>query len=1348
MKRYSWLLMVGMVLATTLTLVGCNAGSVDSIQGALAPATNAPSYTNSAQVRLAIRLDDNHPNADILRPAIRSSHKAAAEVSLRLTSIQVGADSDDIKNRVIIRAATATVENGVANLVINNVPTLPTVANVQINGGTLGGLTSFHGAADLVSGDNKVAVSPFGSRLRQDLTAHVLECAVTSRSLVARALGNMTEDAKGVVNSLANRTQTALGVNETAFNKYAEKRNLSTMTKIQVSSDKNAILGYQSGRVLWSKGNLDIWNEGDFWSFSPIDVLFSSILRQGLDGVGYLTCAHSTHFPFAVVKIDAASGTRLAYVRNRGQCDAAFALPDGSIVVGGTHADKGCPVLFRWNGTESGITESDLGPAQNLAWAKYFDGRDGVSADNLRGTASEPYPAVLSVQYDGNSVILAAVRDAQNNKVKNYRFDATTGNRLGEPVVAVPNQMPTCAITAPASGSQQAEGSPVTLAANAADNDGIITKVEFMIDGALVGAATTTPYMISWARPLAGTHVLTAKAYDNSGAVKTSAAIAFSVGSKTNLPPSVELSSPFNGEVFQGGMTITVTASAWDADGEVTKVEFFDGTNKLGEAVRSPFIFSWSNPAVGNHTLTAKATDNTGATKTSSSVNVTVEAVAVGPTVSIASPTEGTSFKTTDNITLSATVTAPEGINRVEFLNGSTVLTSKTAEPYSHVFTIPTAGSYVLTVKVVDAKGNIKQASVNVTINSATVEEPTVTLNSPINGSSFAVGDPISLTAAAAVGGADTITRVDFFQGSSLIGSASMSPFIYQWTPWGVGTFTITARAYTSAGAIKNSAPVTIRVAARPEVSIGMPTNGMQFNQGAMVGISAYANVGGDMFAIKRVEFYVDNQLVASMSMSPFYYSYMGATPGSHTVYARAISNDDVTQDSPIVTFGVVSNTPPTVSVTSPTPGSTLTVGTSVYVIVTANDTDGSVSSVDIYDNGAWVGAANRDPTDQTRWTFPWMGASGGQHALTARANDNGGAMTESSVVNFSLADTAPPYIVTRSPSQSASGVLVGQTIQLNFNEKLNPDTINSNNIMLRQGATFESGSNVMGNVTYFNQGGTMESTVVTFTPSSQLSFGQMYWVRVVGGSAGLKDLAGNGLTGEYATDFVTWNFNTQSRTAFESLSAGNYISYGGFKWIKLNDRRMIITESTRPGYGIGFDQDGHNLFEPSGTYANNVGAYLNGTGNWSGIGFYADLTNKDWLEQYQFDRQCYTGTMNADGTGDLAVSGSPNPVTMPGAWVGLLSVADWIGLDATTRDKIKPTQAGTWAMWLLTPYLNNEPTNQAIYMVNQNGVVSYQIYDVTTGGSEVRPVVQLRSGYLFIQGGSGTESDPYQLTQ
>jgi plastocyanin len=96
----------------------------------------------------------------------------------------------------------------------------------------------------------------------------------------------------------------------------------------------------------------------------------------------------------------------------------------------------------------------------------------------------------------------------------------------------------------------------------------------------------------------------------------------------SNAPPIVSITSPANGTVFAAPATVAITANATDSDGSVTNIQFFANANPVGETNGSGPVFSLKANALaaGSYALTAKATDNGGASTTSGTVNISVVA--------------------------------------------------------------------------------------------------------------------------------------------------------------------------------------------------------------------------------------------------------------------------------------------------------------------------------------------------------------------------------------------------------------------------------------------------------------------------------------------------------------------------------------------------------------------------------------------------------------------------------------------------------------------------------------------------------------------------------------------------
>lgn len=94
-------------------------------------------------------------------------------------------------------------------------------------------------------------------------------------------------------------------------------------------------------------------------------------------------------------------------------------------------------------------------------------------------------------------------------------------------------------------------------------------------------------------------------------------------------PPTVSITSPANNATFTAGSNIAIEASASATGSTIAQVEFLDGDASLGVATNAPYSISVTL-APGQHTLTARATDSSGATAVSGPVAVTVTEQAGG----------------------------------------------------------------------------------------------------------------------------------------------------------------------------------------------------------------------------------------------------------------------------------------------------------------------------------------------------------------------------------------------------------------------------------------------------------------------------------------------------------------------------------------------------------------------------------------------------------------------------------------------------------------------------------------------------------------------------------------------
>jgi hypothetical protein len=208
------------------------------------------------------------------------------------------------------------------------------------------------------------------------------------------------------------------------------------------------------------------------------------------------------------------------------------------------------------------------------------------------------------------------------------------------PATAGDTTAPTVSITSPVA-STSVSGT-VSIQANASDNVGV-TRVDFLLDGAVLSSDTTSPYSASWNTngTANGTHSLTARAFDAANNQKTSASVSVTVNNGTTTAPALTLSgvpaSIRRGQTFTATATVTNSAAA-AARGFSVRVGF---TPSGALRLQNPTATSQSVPTVaaggsqsvawqmradnaGTATVTMTLRDATGATVRTVSQAITI----------------------------------------------------------------------------------------------------------------------------------------------------------------------------------------------------------------------------------------------------------------------------------------------------------------------------------------------------------------------------------------------------------------------------------------------------------------------------------------------------------------------------------------------------------------------------------------------------------------------------------------------------------------------------------------------------------------------------------------------------
>ncbi|MFF3638867.1 glycoside hydrolase family 48 protein [Streptomyces sp. NPDC002250] len=113
--------------------------------------------------------------------------------------------------------------------------------------------------------------------------------------------------------------------------------------------------------------------------------------------------------------------------------------------------------------------------------------------------------------------------------------------------------------------------------------------------------------------------------------------------------------------------------------------------------------------------------------------------------------------------------------------------------------------------------------AVNGTTCAGAHQPPVAVLTSPAAGATYSQGDAVPLAATAAAADAATVTKVEFYDDTTLLGTDTSAPYALSASGLTVGSHSLVAKAYDSLGASAESTPVGITVASGPAV-VASPT--------------------------------------------------------------------------------------------------------------------------------------------------------------------------------------------------------------------------------------------------------------------------------------------------------------------------------------------------------------------------------------------------------------------------------------------------------------------------------------------------------------------------------------------
>jgi len=407
--------------------------------------------------------------------------------------------------------------------------------------------------------------------------------------------------------------------------------------------------------------------------------------------------------------------------------------------------------------------------------------------------------------------------------------------------VGIPQTPPTVAITSPADGAVYGAPASISITATAAGGPGASVKqVEFFAQGTLIGTAATSPYTVVWSGVPAGDYTLTAKVTDTSGATATSAPVKITVQS-TPLP-SPWLTSDVG--------AVGLAGSATYSNGVFTIKGA--GADIWGSADSFRFVYQ---TLAGDGQIVARVAslaNTNGYAKAALMFRQSLDAGSVHAMMDL-TPTYGAEFSRRTAAGGSTTVTGLGGVAAPYWLklvrSGNTfsgyVAASGGTWRLVGTSTVPMGSSVLGGLAVCSHNTQLLTTSAldNVSVTPGSTVLPTATITSPASGSTFSAPATIPITASATAGTGASVKQVEFFAGSTLIGTATASPYGVTWSDVPQGSYSLTAVVTDTLGNKGTSPAVLVTVSSLP--------GGWSTQDVGSVGIAGSAVFAGGVFTLK-----------------------------------------------------------------------------------------------------------------------------------------------------------------------------------------------------------------------------------------------------------------------------------------------------------------------------------------------------------------------------------------------------------------------------------------------------------------------------------------------------------------
>ncbi|TDE44339.1 HYR domain-containing protein [Flavobacterium rhamnosiphilum] len=400
----------------------------------------------------------------------------------------------------------------------------------------------------------------------------------------------------------------------------------------------------------------------------------------------------------------------------------------------------------------------------------------------------------LDIFYDTNNLNNSLLR------VSSYGRGVWESPLAGNTIV---NQAPTAAITSPYNNQAIEAGSNLMITNNIADPNGFITKIEYYQGSTLIGKTLDSTSSFIWNNVPAGNYALTVKATDNHGVTTTSSIINIKVGTLVTIGSATPVADAYvrNGTTYE-------STNYGTANGLVVKND-----NNSGFKRETYLKFDLSSLPTTADNVSLKLNVASGGS-TIASTNWQVYYV---PTDSWTETGITWNNKPAPSILLSTVKGKSSGTaewdithQAISELGADKILSLKI------VSTVAGGTSDAIFRSKEDVDVSLWPQIITRVLNAV----PTVSITSPANNAIFTEGENVTINADA-VDTDGTISKVEFYQGSTLLGESTAAPYSFIWNSVAAGTYVLTAKATDNNGDVTTSSAtdVTVRDITAPVIT-------------------------------------------------------------------------------------------------------------------------------------------------------------------------------------------------------------------------------------------------------------------------------------------------------------------------------------------------------------------------------------------------------------------------------------------------------------------------------------------------------------------------------------------------